>query len=249
MLDCIVLAGGGKGDLAEQEGVACKALIRINDREMVRYVLTALCALPQIGRIIVVGPREELLFLQEHFPVEIVAEQGSILQNLVAANRCLNSGRHILISSADIPLLSLEALEHLLSKCRPFTYDFYYPISSKERSESSFPGAKRTYVTMQEGTFTGGNVFLVNSAVIEDSAPLLERFLENRKSPLKMVSLLGAGFVLNYLRKNLTIAGLEERISSLLNLKARAVIIDYPEIGFDVDKPSDLDLVRGIMSK
>lgn len=248
-MDCIVLAGGGKGELEKREGVASKALIRINDQEMVRYVLTAISALPQVGRIAVVGPAAELLFLKEHFPVEIVMEQGSLLHNLLAANRHLNSTDHILISSADIPFLSTEVLQDLLAKCSPFTHDFYYPISSKEISESRFPGVKRTYVSLEEGTFTGGNVFLVNPAVLEASVPLLQRFLEYRKSPFKMVSLLGGGFIMNYLRKKLTISGLEERISNLLRLKAQAVIVDYPEIGFDVDKPEDLDLVRQILRK
>ncbi len=249
LLDCIVLAGGGKGELAKYEGVSCKALIKLGDQEMIRYVLQVLCALKQVERVVVVGPRDDLLFLQDHYPVEIVAEQGSILQNLMAANRCLNNGRQTIISSADIPMLTVEAMENLLHKCRPFDSDFYYPISSKEHSESRFPGVRRTYVTLQEGTFTGGNVFLVNAAMLDSAVPEIERFLEYRKNPLKMVSLLGAGFALKFITKKLTIAGLEERFSGLLKLKAQAVISDYPEIGFDIDKPSDLTLARQMMAE
>ena len=248
MLDCIVLAGGGKGELAEDEGVSCKALIKIGGQEMIRYVLTVLCALDQVERVVVVGPRDDLLFLQDHYPVEIIAEQGGILQNLLAANHCLNSANKTIISSADIPMLTLEAMENLLNKCQPFDQDFYYPISSKEHSERRFPGVQRTYVTLQEGIFTGGNVFLVNGAQLDSAVPAMERFLEYRKNPLKMVSLLGAGFAWKFLTKKLSITGLEERFSSLLKLKARAVISDYPEISFDVDKPSDLALARRMLT-
>ncbi len=249
MLDCIVLAGGVKGTLEQQEQVVSKALLRINGVEMIRFVLDAICALPQRGRVVVVGPQEQLLFLAEHFPVELVAEKGSILENILAAHRHLRSREHMLISSADIPLLTREVLEDFLLKCSPFTDDFYYPIISKEKSEGIFPGVKRTYVTLQEGTFTGGNVFLVNPAVLDASIPLLEQFLAYRKNPLKMVSLLGGGFIMNYLRKKLTLGGLEERISQLLKLKAKAVVVDYPQIGFDVDKEADLELVRQIMPR
>ncbi len=248
LLDCIVLAGGGKGELAEYEGVSCKALIKLKDQEMIRYVLAVLCALNQVERIVVVGPRDDLLFLQDDYPVEIVAEQGSILQNLTAANRCLNNGRQTIISSADIPMLTVESMENFLHKCQPFDHDFYYPISSKELSESRFPGVQRTYVTLQEGIFTGGNVFLVNAAMLDTAIPEIERFIEYRKNPLKMVSLLGAGFAWKFMTKKLTIAGLEERFSHLLKLKAQAVISDYPEIGFDVDKPSDLTLARQMIT-
>jgi GTP:adenosylcobinamide-phosphate guanylyltransferase len=242
-----VLAGGGKGELAEVEGVSCKALIKLGDQEMIRYVLTVLSALKQVERVVVVGPPDDLLFLKDHYPVEIVAEQGSILQNLMAANHCLSNGQQTIISSADIPMLTVEAMENLLHQCQPFESDFYYPISSKELSESRFPGVQRTYVTLQEGTFTGGNVFLVNAAKLESAVPEIERFLEFRKNPLKMVSLLGAGFAWKFMTKKLTIAGLEERFSRLLKLKAQAIISDYPEIGFDVDKPSDLTLARQML--
>jgi hypothetical protein len=40
----------------------------------------------------------------------------------------------------------------------------------------------------------------------------------------------------------------EKRFSSLLKVKAKAIISDYAEIGFDVDKPGHLELVRQIMS-
>lgn len=248
MLNCIVLAGGGKGELAEQEGVPCKALVRIGEREMVGHVLDALTALEEVERTVVVGPREDFLFLQEQYPVEIVAEQESIMQNLVVANKYLDQGRHTIISSADIPLLTLDAMQGLLEKCRPFNYDFYYPIIGKEQSEQRFPGAQRTYVTLQEGTFTGGNVFLVNSSRLEAAVPVIERFLAYRKNPVKMLSLLGSGFVFRFLARKLDIAGLEERFSSLLKLQAKAVIADYPEIGFDVDKPSDLEIARRMLA-
>jgi len=248
MLDCIVLAGGEGGELAEQEGVAGKALIELAGKEMVCYVLDILCAMEEVGRVVLVGPRDELLFLTKRYPVDVVAEQGSIPQNLLAASRLLNSGRHAMIISADIPMLTRGAVDGFINKCRPFDCDFYYPISPQDKLENRFPGMQRTYVTLQEGTFTGGNIFLANTAVIESAAPALERFLANRKNPLKMVSLLGAGFALKFLTKKLTIAELEKHFSSLLNLKARAVICDFAEIGFDVDKSSDLELARRIIA-
>jgi len=248
MLDCIVLAGGEKGGLAEQEGVAGKALIELAGKEMVCYVLDILCAMEEVERVVLVGPRDKLLFLTERYPVEVVAEQGSIPQNLLAAASCLNSGRHAMVSSADIPMLTRGAVDDFLNKCRPFDSDFYYPISPQDKIENRFPGMQRTYVTLQEGTFTGGNIFLANTALIASAVPALERFLANRKNPLKMVSLLGTGFALKFLTKKLTIAELEKRFSSLLNLKACAVVSDYAEISFDVDKSSDLELARHMIA-
>ncbi len=248
MVDCVILAGGINKDLDNSEEISNKALIKIDDKEMVRYVLEAYRQVEEIGRIALVGPVGDFAFLQEEFSVELVPESDSILQNLVEANRFLQTKNHLLISTADIPLLNPQAVKDFLEKCLPYDSDFYYPIVSKENCEKKFPGVKRTYVNLVEGTFTGGNVFLVNPAAIEPSVPVISRFIEYRKKPLKMVALLGSGFVFRVLTKKITIPLLEKRFSSLLNIKARAVISEYAEIGFDVDKTSDLELVRQVIN-
>lgn len=244
MIDCIILAGGGSGELARQEGVSNKALIKTGEKEMVRIVLDVYQQMEEIGRMILVGPEKEMSFLKDDYDVEILPESNSLIGNLVLASRFLQTSNHLLISSADTPLLSVRAVQDFIQQCRPFDCDFYYPIVRKEESERVFPGEKRTYVSLKEGTFTGGNLFLVKSSAIEPSAPTVEKFLDSRKNPVKMASLLGTGFVLGMLVKKVSISQLEKRFSDLLKIKARAVISPYPEIGFDVDKPSDLELIR-----
>ncbi len=247
MIDCIVVAGGGDGELVQQENVINKALISIGSRPMISYVIDAFRQIDHINRIIVAGPVEQLSFLKDPFRVELIPEQGTILQNLLAASKRLDKPSHVLVSSADIPLISPEAVSDFIEKCLPYDYDFYYPIVSREKSEALFPGVRRTYVSFVEGTFTGGNIFLVNSASIEPTVPKMEKFLRDRKNPLKLVSLLGPATVLKFLRKKATIPYMAERFSALLDLKSRAVICDYPVISFDVDKPSDLEQVKTFM--
>lgn len=248
MIDCVILAGGGTSELTHQEGVVNKALLKIGEKEMVRIVLDVYRQMDGIGRIILVGPEKELSFLQENYPVEILPESNSLIGNLLLASRYLKAENYLLISSADIPLLSAAAVRDFLEQCHPLDCDFYYPIVTKEASEKVFPGEKRTFISLKEGTFTGGNLFMVNPVHIEPLASTIEKFLEYRKKPMKMVSLLGAGFVFSYFTKQLSISQLEERFSNLLQVKARAVISSYPEIGFDVDKPSDLALIRKKLS-
>ena len=211
---------------------------------MVRIVLDVYRQIDEIGRIVLVGPEKELSFLQENYPIDILPESDSLMGNLVLAGHFFKKENYLLIGCVDTPLLSTDAVMDFIKQCRPLDCDFYYPIVEKEASERAFPGEKRTFISLKEGTFTGGNLFMVNPAYIEPLAPIVEKFLEYRKNPIKMVSLLGAGFVFSYLMKQLSISQLEERVSNLLRIKVRAVISSYPEIGFDVDKPSDLALVR-----
>jgi hypothetical protein len=219
-------------------------LLKIGEKEMVRTVLDVYRQIDGIGRTVLVGPENELSFLKEDYPVEILPESDSLMGNLLLASRHLQAENYLLISSADIPLLSTVAVQDFLEQCQPLDCDFYYPIVTREASEKVFPGEKRTFISLKEGTFTGGNLFMVNPIHLEPLAPTIEQFLAYRKKPLKMVSLLGVGFVFSYFAKQLSISQLEERFTKLLHVKARAVISSYPEIGFDVDKPSDLALIR-----
>lgn len=244
MFDCVILAGGEANELARQEGVANKALLKIDGKEMVSTVLDVFRQIDGIGRIVLVGPEKELSFLKEEYPVEILPESNSLMGNLALAARFLKTENYLLISSADTPLLSAASVMDFIQRCRPFAYDFYYPIVAKEESEKMFPGEKRTFIILKEGTFTGGNLFIVNPAYIEPLAPIAEKFLEYRKNPIKMASLLGTGFVFSLLMKRLSLSQLEKRASNLMQIKAKAVISPYPEIGFDVDKPSDLEIIR-----
>lgn len=247
MVECVILAGGLNEELTAAEAVPNKALLKIGRKEMVRYVLETYCQVEEIGRIALVGPVEKFSFLQEDYPLELVPESDSLLANVVAANLFLQTANPLLISTADIPLLNPAAVKDFLQQCLPYSNDFYYPIVTKEECEDKFPGVQRTFVPLREGVFTGGNIFLVNPTKIESSIPLVRQFLEYRKNPLKMVSLLGTGFILRALTKRLTISSLESRFSALLNVKAQAIISKYAEISFDVDKPSDLELVRRIL--
>ena len=58
------------------------------------------------------------------------------------------------------------------------------------------------------------------------------------------VRMLGFVFILKFLAKQLSMGELEKRASSILGYKGVFIISPYPELGTDVDKPSDLQLVR-----
>ena len=243
MVDCVILAGGANGELEKIEGIPNKALIKIGDKEVIRYVLEALRRVEKIERIVLAGPVEQFECLKGDYSLELVPEENSLLKTW-GRRPAIYKQKPLLIATADIPLITSEALEDFLQKCYPYDIEFYYPIVRKEVCENSFPGVKRTFVKLEEGSFTGGNIFLVNSTIIEPNLPILKQFIDSRKKPLKMVSMLGAGFLLSGLAGRLSIAQLEKRFSGLFNLKAKAIISDYPELGFDMDKPEDLELMR-----
>ncbi|MCR3921295.1 MAG: nucleotidyltransferase family protein [Firmicutes bacterium] len=246
MFDVIILAGGAKSSaLTEMENVKNKAFVQIHGQPMLTYVLTALRQVEEVGRIAIVGPLADLAFAKEQFTqIVTVAEESTIVENVQRGVEALQPRKHVLVCTVDVPFLTPTAVEDLLTSCIPYDADIYYPIINRIDNDRRFPGVTRTYVKLREGEFTGGNLFLVNPACLERALPRLHKIFALRKSPLRLVAMLGFGFVIKLLTKQLSIAALERRFSALFAVQAQAVISKFAEIGTDVDKPSDLELAR-----
>ncbi len=246
MFDAVVLAGGGKPEpLTEQEQVSNKAFILVNGRPLLAYILKALQEAASINKIVVVGPDEELRQLNEEgYNFEPVQERGSMLDNLAAGFESVDRERQCLVVTADIPLINASIIETFLGLCEPHDHDLYYPILDKEACVRHFPETERTYVRLKEGRVTGGNVGLVNPGWYLQNKARLEMFISYRKKPVKLLRILPLTLVLKYLFKQLGVRDLELFLSRLLNLKAKAVPCSLVELGLDVDKISDLAVVK-----
>jgi len=243
MINAIVLAGDSKSGAVE-EGVENKSLIMIHRKPMVEYVIDALREAKTIGSISVVGPIDLLQPLLDKKVDYYFEAKDSIFKNVkIGMTPFLNDSR-ILIVTSDIPMVSGEAIDDFVRKSLATRADLCYPIVSKEKNDKKYPGIKRTYVKLKGGTFTGGNAFFVNPAIVDRCEKFAEKLIEYRKKPWKMGRLLGLKFLLLFFVGFLTISKVENRFSQILNIQARAIISDYPEIGNDVDKPSDIDMVR-----
>jgi len=83
--------------------------------------------------------------------------------------------------------------------------------------------------------------------VLSNSKQLMAKVVTFRKKPWKLAKILGLSFVVKLFLKQLSLAELEKRASQLLGVRGVAIISPYPEIGTDVDKPSDLELAERIM--
>ena len=248
MLVGLILAGADNdGLLKEISDASNEALIPINGKPMITYMIESLQKAKDIERIVVVGPKDELQKI--HPEVEVIQNQGSILDNLSKGLTYLQNQEFILILTSDIPMITQEALTDFIRRCSQRAGDVYYPINSKETSEAKFPGVKRTYIRVKDGTFTGGNVFLVRTEAAIRSLPKTKDFIAMRKKPLKLVAILGLSFIIRFLTKTLTIRAAENRMSQILGLRAVAIISPYAEIGVDIDKPEDLHIAEKMLAE
>lgn len=243
MINAVVLAGDSKKD-AVQQGVANKALLPIHGRPMIRYVVEALRSAPSIGMIAVIGP-ESLLKAHLQGLVDIYLEgRDSLFDNLAAGMEPFAADKAVLVVTSDIPMIRGEMVEDLLARCLEKDGDLGYPVVEKALNDARFPGMERTYVRLREGRFTGGNIVYVSPAAVKRCADFARKVIAYRKKPLKAARLLGIGFLIRLISGRLTIAQAEARFSRLLNISAHAIITPYPEVGNDVDKPSDVEMVQ-----
>ncbi len=247
-IDAIILAGGKtKGELKEASLTEDKALLLIKNVPMVSYVVSALSSSRYVDKIIVVGEKEHFDFLEDKVS-KIIPSSDSILKNALAGIKYSTTSK-VLIAAADIPLIKGEMIDAFVEQCqKEEDYDFYYPIIEKRQNQEKYPTTKRTYAKLKEGVFTGGNIALVNPIFFTSNTDLLNEIVEKRKSVVRLVRILGIIFLFKLILGILTIKEAEKRTSEILGgMRVKAVEVNFPEIGIDVDKLSDLRLVQEVI--
>lgn len=249
MVGAVVLAGSpNDGLLKECSSASYEALIPIGPRLMVEYVCDALQASAQVGPVAVVGPAEELAGVLASRGVRVAPAGKTVLENVQIGINALPAVKRVLVVTSDVPLLTGEAVDDFLAQCRDDTVDLYYPIVSRSTVEGRYAGVKRTYVSLKDGIFTGGNLFLVNPEIFPRCLPKGEQLVAARKNPLQLSRLVGLAFLIKFVTRRLSLQEAQTKVSRLLGIKGVAVISRYPEVGLDVDKPGDLELVTKILS-
>lgn len=254
-IKALLLAGGkSKHALRKATGQEYKALTTIesiDSRPMIYPIIDALQKARYISQVYLAGPKE----LQQKitFSANKFTPSGPTLMDTLKQSLPRFKGQsHILISTCDLPLLSSRHIEHFIEDCfaKP-EFDIYYPIIDKKIYTQSFPSSdlRRIYANLIEGSFTGGNLFLINPKVVIDCAKTIEKFILFRKHPLKMASILGKRIVIKYLKKYLSIRDLEKMVPDYLHGYTGKAILSDPEIALDIDKPIQLEALKSLLKK
>lgn len=244
-LDAVVLGGGKPGDpLAVAGGAPVKALIELGGRSMAERVLEALRASGRVGRVAYVGPTTPAV---EALVDALVPDAGGLVENAYAGLAALPGARRALVATADLPLLTPEAVRDLVD--RDPGAAVVYPIVRDADAERLVPGGRRTYARVLEGRFTGGNLFLVDPAALERARPRVREVLVKRKNVLALAGIIGVGTVLKLIAGRLRIEEVEASASRILGAPARTLVTGFAEVGIDVDRPADLAWARRALER
>lgn len=215
----------------------------IGGRAMVEYVLAALQAVPRLDRIAVVGPLPLPPAVAARVDVAVQGG-GEMLDNLSAGLEALGGDAPVLVAGADIPLLTASAVDAFLDAALSLECDIAYGIVPRDDMMREFPAARKTFVRVRDGVFTGGSLVLMRPQAFSRARDAVAGAVDARKNPLALARLLGPGAVLGLLTGTVGIADLEKRVAAVSGIRARAVICHHAEISVDVDRAEALAMIR-----
>ncbi|AOT70179.1 nucleotidyltransferase family protein [Geosporobacter ferrireducens] len=236
MTKAVILGGQGEALAGRLQN---KSLLKIRDKAMIRYVIDALLETQCIDEILVIGDLEELKKLALDETVRIKQSSPSLIDNIQMGIEAFPKKR-ILISTSDIPMITKDAINDFVGQSLALEADLCYSVVQKETLEGRYPEAKRTFVKLADGIFTGGNLFFVDTEKVGRYMEIGRKMLMHRKNPLRMCSLLGIKCLLKLVIGKLSIKDIETRVENQMGIRGKAIISTYPEVGNDIDKPEDI---------
>lgn len=252
--DAFILAGGQTPWLKDFCNTEYRCLVPINNKRLIDYIITALQDSGSIRRIVIAASEGAAKKLEGTLPddVKVCLAAEDLPLTAVNAVKALgtDSTEKLLGVCDDIPLITGKEVHDFLRECAKYPEkELFYPIIPKQICLKQFPEAKRTYATLSDGTFTGGNMMFMHKNIISIGQEKAKELFKLRKSPLKLANWLGWSFICKAIFHCLSIKNAEERFSKLMQIDSKAIITNSSSIGMDVDKPADLQLVNKYLCK
>jgi GTP:adenosylcobinamide-phosphate guanylyltransferase len=257
-MDAVVTAGGippSNDPLYQYSQGRSKALVEVGGRPMIQWVLDALAGAPRVERVAVVGLDEASGVTGGGKALGFVPAQGDMIPNIQAGVRWVASqnpqATHVLLVSSDIPAITTEMVDWVLDAAEDGDYDLYYTVVEKEVMERRFPGSKRSYITTSDAVVCGADLNVVGVRAVLDVAhqSLWEKVVEARKNAFKQAQLVGFDILLRLLTRRISLGYAEANISQRLGIRGRILRCPFAEVGMDVDKPWQLELIRQDMAQ
>jgi len=248
-MDAIITAGGVPeiGDpLYEYTQGQPKALLQIAGKPLIQWVLNAVNGCSYSDRVVIIGlPKHTPL--ESHHETIFIESCSDMLSNIQTAAHALNRTQEpdarAFILASDVPGITSEMLNWLFSLSANLDGDVFYPVIEKKTMDDRFPAANRTFIELADCHVCGGDVSIFRLAIASGERPIWKRLIEARKNPIKQARLMGLGILIALLTKKLTLKVAEQKISRRLRVKGHVLLCPYAEMGMDIDKPHQFEIL------
>ena len=255
----------------DKENIDYKAIIKIDGKPMVNYVVEALAESDYVNNIYIVGEKDKLNktgFSRGKEKIKFVDDKSSFVDNLVEGGNASQSDK-ILFSTSDIPLIKKEHINDFIENC--FERDNGSIYISYYTKESNHYNLKTNYpARIEEKHLRNGCILMINrdflneiskrGELYEAISPLYGERKKGLWPYLKLVNYIPIDILIRYIFNNLTIKHAEKAISNKLTERINKKtgnnrtynlygIESVPESGIDVDSYEDLQNVKKVMIK
>ncbi|MEM8775612.1 MAG: nucleotidyltransferase family protein [Pseudomonadota bacterium] len=251
-VNALILAGArDSGDpLCESENVKSKAVIDIAGSPMLSYVTRALSGAGIKGPIWILGGEEEdLAKATGHVDHRILPAKGAGPAASLALALKGPVSTPLLVTTADHPLLTVHMLQNFLQQCDDGDADICIGFAQRATIEAEYPSTKRTYLPIGEKDLSGCNLFFLRGEVAIGVLEFWSRVEKHRKQPWRIMRSLGLLFLLRVLLARANTKKVFELLSRRLGAEIKPIILPFAEAAIDVDKLSDLQMVREIFDR
>ncbi|WP_060977084.1 MULTISPECIES: HAD-IB family hydrolase [unclassified Blastomonas] len=228
-----------------------KALIPINGRPMIGWVLDALLQSRYVGRVVIIAQDNAILDdpALAHFAsdprVVVKSGQSGISRNIMALAGQETLPWPMIVTTADHPLLTTQIVDDFLSQAT--NHDLSVGMVSRKTMLARYPGSQRTWLRFRDDGYTGANLFALNSPVTWNAMQLWSAAEQDRKKALRLFLRFGPKLAFRAITRRVSgpdgIAMAGER----LGLTAQLVALDNADAGIDVDKWTDYWQVEAIL--
>ncbi|MFC1716655.1 NTP transferase domain-containing protein [Candidatus Poribacteria bacterium] len=225
-----------------------KAMIDIDGKAMIQHVIDALNESQYVKNIYLVVPEDfEAASFDSKKPLSTIPSGDTAVESLLNAIHGSGEAEKVIITTCDNPLFRGFMLDEFIQRCLTTNADFCYSVGRESVISASYPEVKRTYVQAKDDGYTGANVYFVDKKDFSVDEEMLVKIDSYRKTPWRYVRLIGKRTLVKFALKRITLEDVEKRASEIIGCKFRLIPMPFPVCGIDVDKPSDLVLVRKLM--
>ncbi|MGA1676976.1 MAG: NTP transferase domain-containing protein [Pseudomonadales bacterium] len=263
-LNIVVLAGdrGADDPLCRAAGVAAKALVPVGGQPVLFRVLDALASRREPGLRIVSGPRSEALATRRPDLIDSLSDRGwawrapaaspalSALEAVVEVTQGSATAGPILLTTADHALLSPALIDDFLTaalKARAEGADLAVGFVPLGVVQARFPEARRTPLPFSDGAVCSCNLFALLTPAAHRVIDLWRAVERDRKSPWKVVRLLGPLTLLRFALRRLTLRDALAKLSDVGGACVAPVLLTDPLAAVDVDSVADWHLVQSLL--
>lgn len=229
-----------------------KALLEIAGKPMIQWVLDALCQAKRVDHVVVVGLADSG-GITCRAGIEYLPSHGGMVANLRAGVDSIlkrePGAEFVLGVSSDIPGITSEMVDWTVTQARDAQVDACYNVIPRTVMEARYPISKRTYLRLRDVEVCGADMNVFRTRLIAQNPEFWERLVSSRKNVLRQAALIGFDTLILVMLRLITLEQAVKMVTRRLKISGKAVLSPYAEIGMDIDKPHQFEILQADLSR